>query len=354
MLILLSGDDEFKKQIQEQELINSFICGLGELKSIDNPSISELINFLNSHQSLFSFNHEIPRKAYLIKDFYLLKQKEREGGGGEEEEEEEEEEESYERSTRSKDDKKLIELCLKVIQDIQQESLVILTNDSVKGTLKFVKQLKKIDNCKHIELNRFKSWDLQPCLIYLKELIKKCPEVKILDKDLEQFVKYLGAENVAEIFQTLETLSQSFDKLDFNLLKKYSPPKYDLFNFAEFLIFGKKIEAINELRKIKADPKQKNNLGIIGLLHNQLNLYQGIKLLEINKFNNDQIAAKLGIKSGRVYHLKLNSKNIQLTRLEKLSEQLFKYEKRIKIGELKLLEALSLLIHSEEDQPVLI
>ena len=127
-----------------------------------------------------------------------------------------------------------------------------------------------------------------------------------------------------------------------------------MFNFAEVLVSGKKDEAIQELRKIKADPEQKNNLGIIGLLHNQLNLYQGIKLLEINKFNNDQIAAKLGIKSGRVYHLKLNSKNIQLTRLEKLSEQLFRYEKKIKTGELKLLEALSLLIHSEEDQPALI
>ena len=149
-------------------------------------------------------------------------------------------------------------------------------------------------------------------------------------------------------------MSQSFDKIDFNLLKKYSLPRYDLFSFADFLILDRKIETIKELRKIKSDPEQKNNLGIIGLLHNQLNLYQSIKLLEIDKFNNDQIAEKLGIKSGRVYHLKMNSKNIKLTRLEKLSEQLFRYEKKIKTGELKLLEALSLLIHSEEDQPALI
>ncbi|MFM7458390.1 MAG: DNA polymerase III subunit delta [bacterium] len=340
MLVLLSGDDEFKKQIQEKELISSFDCDLSELKSIDNPSISELINFLNSPQSLFSFNHEIPRKAYLIKDFYLLKPKDKE--------------EEHEQPSRSKGDEKLIEFCLNIIKNTQQESLVLFTGDSIKGTLKFVKELKKIDNCNQIELNKFKSWDLDPCLIYIKKLIKTRPEIKILDKDLELFIKYLGAENVSEIFKTLETLSQSFDKIDFNLLKKYSLPKYDLFSFAEVLILGKKDEAIQELRKIKADPEQKNNLGIIGLLHNQLNLYQGIKLLEINKFNNDQIAAKLGIKSGRVYHLKLNSKNIQLTRLEKLSEQLFKYEKRIKIGELKLLEALSLLVHSEEDQPALI
>jgi hypothetical protein len=339
MLILLSGDDEFKKQIQEKELISSFGCALNELKNIENPSISELINFLNSPQSLFNFSNEMTKKAYLIKDFYLLKQKD---------------EEEHEKSGRNKNDEKLIEFCLKTIKDTQQESLVIFVNDSIKGTLKFVKELKKIDNCNHLDLNKFKSWDLDPCLIYIKKLIKTRPQIKILDKDLEQFIKYLGAENVAEIFQTLETLSQSFDKLDFNLLKKYSLPKYDLFSFAEVLILGKKDEAIQELRKIKADPEQKNNLGIIGLLHNQLNLYQGIKLLEINKFNNDQIAAKLGIKSGRVYHLKLNSKNIPLTRLEKLSEQLFKYEKRVKIGELKLLEALSLLIHSEEDQPALI
>jgi hypothetical protein len=339
MLILLSGDDEFKKQIQEKELISSFGCALNELKNIENPSISELINFLNSPQSLFNFSNEITKKAYLIKDFYLLKQKD---------------EEEHEKSGRNKNDEKLIEFCLKTIKDTQQESLVIFVNDSIKGTLKFVKELKKIDNCNHLDLNKFKSWDLDPCLIYIKKLIKTRPQIKILDKDLEQFIKYLGAENVAEIFQTLETLSQSFDKIDFNLLKKYSLPKYDLFNFAEVLVSGKKDEAIQELRKIKADPEQKNNLGIIGLLHNQLNLYQGIKLLEINKFNNDQIAAKLGIKSGRVYHLKLNSKNIPLTRLEKLSKQLFKYEKRVKIGELKLLEALSLLIHSEEDQPALI
>ena len=339
MLILLSGDDEFKKQIQEKELISSFGCALNELKSIENPSISELINFLNSPQSLFNFSNEITKKAYLIKDFYLLKQKD---------------EEEHEKSGRNKNDEKLIEFCLKTIKDTQQESLVIFTSDSIKGTLKFVKELKKIDNCNHLDLNKFKSWDLDPCLIYIKKLIKTHPQIKILDKDLEQFIKYLGAESVAEIFQTLETLSQSFDKIDFNLLKKYSLPKYDLFNVAEVLVSGKKDEAIQELRKIKADPEQKNNLGIIGLLHNQLNLYQGIKLLEINKFNNDQIAEKLGIKAGRVYHLKLNSKNIQLTRLEKLSEQLFKYEKRVKIGELKLLEALSLLIHSEEDQPALI
>lgn len=338
MLILLSGDDEFKKQIQEKELITSFGCALSELKSIESPSISELINFLNSPQSLFNFNNKTTKKVYFIKDFYSLKQKD----------------DGDEKSENTKVDEKLIEFCLKVIKDIQQESLVIFTNDSVKGTLKFVKQLKKIDNCKHLELNKFKSWDLEPCLIYLKKLIKKCPEIKIPDKDLEQFIKYLGAENVGEIFQTLETLSQSFDKIDFNLLKKYSLPKYDLFSFADFLILDKKIETIQELRKIKSDPEQKKNLGIIALLHNQLNLYQSIKLLEINKFNNDQIAEKLGIKSGRVYHLKINSKNIKLTRLEKLSDQLFRYEKKIKTGELQLLEALSLLIHSEEDQPALI
>jgi hypothetical protein len=340
MLVLLSGDDEFKKQIQLEELICGFGCSLSELKSVESPSISELINLLNSPQSLFNFSNEITKKAYLIKDFYLLKQKDKE--------------EDHEQPAKSKDDEKLIEFCLNIIRNTQQESLVIFTNDSIKGTLKFVKELKKIDNCNQIELNKFKSWDLDPCLIYIKKLIKTRPEVKILDKDLEQFVKYLGAENISEIFQTLETLSQSFDKIDFNLLKKYSLPKYDLFSFAEVLILDKKAEAIQELRKIKADPEQKNNLGIIGLLHNQLNLYQGIKLLEINKFNNDQIAAKLGIKSGRVYHLKLNSKNIQLSRLEKLSEQLFRYEKRVKIGEIKLLEALSLLIHSEEDQLALI
>lgn len=338
MLILLSGDDEFKKQIQEKELITSFGCDLSELKSIESPSISELINFLNSPQSLFNFNNKTTKKVYFIKDFYSLKQKD----------------DGDEKSENTKVDEKLIEFCLKVIKDIQQESLVIFTNDSVKGTLKFVKQLKKIDNCKHLELNKFKSWDLEPCLIYLKKLIKKCPEIKIPDKDLEQFIKYLGAENVGEIFQTLETLSQSFDKIDFNLLKKYSLPKYDLFSFADFLILDKKIETIQELRKIKSDPEQKKNLGIIALLHNQLNLYQSIKLLEIDKFNNDQIAEKLGIKSGRVYHLKINSKNIKLTRLEKLSDQLFRYEKKIKTGELQLLEALSLLIHSEEDQPALI
>ena len=338
MLILLSGDDEFKKQIQEKELITSFGCALSELKSIESPSISELINFLNSPQSLFNFNNKTTKKVYFIKDFYSLKQKD----------------DGDEKSENTKVDEKLIEFCLKVIKDIQQESLVIFTNDSVKGTLKFVKQLKKIDNCKHLELNKFKSWDLEPCLIYLKKLIKKCPEIKIPDKDLEQFIKYLGAENLGEIFPTLETLSQSFDKIDFNLLKKYSLPRYDLFSFADFLILDRKIETIKELRKIKSDPEQKNNLGIIGLLHNQLNLYQSIKLLEIDKFNNDQIAEKLGIKSGRVYHLKMNSKNIKLTRLEKLSEQLFRYEKKIKTGELKLLEALSLLIHSEEDQPALI
>ena len=347
MLILLSGDDEFKKQIQLEELICGFDSNLNKLKNIENPSISELINFLNSPQSLFNFSNEITKKAYLIKDFYLLKQKDNN-------DDEEEEEEEHDKSRRNKDDEKLIEFCLKTIKDTQQESLVIFVSDSIKGTLKFVKELKKIDNFNHLDLNKFKSWDVDPCLIYIKKLIKTRPKIKILDKDLEQFIKYLGAENVAEIFQTLETLSQSFDKIDFNLLKKYSLPKYDLFSFAEVLILGKKNEAIQELRKIKADPEQKNNLGIIGLLHNQLNLYQGIKLLEMNKFNNDQIAAKLGIKSGRVYHLKLNSKNIQLTRLEKLSEQLFKYEKKVKIGELKLLEALSLLIHSEEDQPALI
>jgi predicted XRE-type DNA-binding protein len=340
MLILLSGDDEFKKQIQLEELICGFGSNLNKLKTIENPSFSELINFLNSPQSLFSFNNETNQKAYLIRGFYPLQQKDKD--------------ESNAKSEKNKDDEKLIEFCLKTIKDAQQESLVIFINDSIKGTLKFVKELKKIDNCNHLDLNKFKSWDLDPCLIYIKKLIKTRPQIKILDKDLEQFIKYLGAENVAEIFQTLETLSQSFDNIDFNLLKKYSLPKYDLFNFAEVLVSGKKDEAIQELRKIKADPEQKNNLGIIGLLHNQLNLYQGIKLLEINKFNNDQIAAKLGIKSGRVYHLKLNSKNIQLTRLEKLSEQLFRYEKKIKTGELKLLEALSLLIHSEEDQPALI
>jgi hypothetical protein len=340
MLILLSGDDEFKKQIQEKELISSFSCALSELKSIESPSISELINFLNNPQSLLNFNHETSRKAYLIKNFYLLKPKDKE--------------EDHEQPAKSKDDEKLIEFCLNIIKNTQQESLVIFTSNSIKGTLKFVKELKKIDNCKHLELNKFKSWDLEPCLIYLKKLIKKCPEIKIPDKDLEQFIKYLGAENLGEIFPTLETLSQSFDKIDFNLLKKYSLPRYDLFSFADFLILDRKIETIKELRKIKSDPEQKNNLGIIGLLHNQLNLYQSIKLLEIDKFNNDQIAEKLGIKSGRVYHLKMNSKNIKLTRLEKLSEQLFRYEKKIKTGELKLLEALSLLIHSEEDQPALI
>jgi hypothetical protein len=340
MLILLSGDDEFKKQIQLEELICGFDSNLNKLKTIENPSFSELINFLNSPQSLFSFNNETNQKAYLIKDFYPLKQKDKNEGS--------------EKSGNSKDDEKLIEFCLKTIKDTQQESLVIFVNDSIKGTLKFVKELKKIDNSNHLDLNKFKSWDIDPCLIYIKKLIKTRPRIKILDKDLEQFIKYLGAENVAEIFQTLDTLSQSFDKIDFNLLKKYSQPKYDLFNFAEVLVSGKKAEAIQELRKIKADPEQKNNLGIIGLLHNQLNLYQSIKLLEIDKFNNDQIAEKLGIKSGRVYHLKLNSKNIKLTRLEKLSEQLFGYEKKIKTGELKLLEALSLLIHSGEDQPALI
>ena len=340
MLILLSGDDEFKKRIQLEELICGFGSNLNKLKTIENPSFSELINFLNSPQSLFSFNNETTQKAYLIKDFYPLQQKDKD--------------ENNAKSEKNKDDEKLIEFCLKTIKDTQQESLVIFINDSIKGTLKFVKELKKIDNYNQIELNKFKSWDLDPCLIYIKKLIKTRPEIKILDKDLEQFIKYLGAENAAEIFQILETLSQSFDKIDFNLLKKYSLPKYDLFSFAEVLIFGKKAKAIQELRKIKADPEQKNNLGIIGLLHNQLNLYQSIKLLEINKFNNDQIAEKLGIKSGRVYHLKLNSKNIQLTRLETLSEQLFRYEKRVKVGELKLLEALSLLIHSEEDQPALI
>jgi predicted XRE-type DNA-binding protein len=340
MLVLLSGDDEFKKQIQLEELIYAFGCDLNQVKTIENPSFSELINFLNSPQSLFNFNNKTAKKAYLVKSFYPLKQKDQNEGS--------------EKLENSKDDEKLIEFCLKTIKDAQQESLVIFINDSIKGTLKFVKELKKIDNCNQIELNKFKSWDLDPCLIYIKKLIKTRPEIKILDKDLEQFVKYLGAENVSEIFQTLETLSQSFDKIDFNLLKKYSLPKYDLFSFAEVLILGKQAEAIQELRKIKADPEQKNNLGIIGLLHNQLNLYQGIKLLEINKFNNDQIAERLGIKPGRVYHLKLNSKNIQLSRLEKLSEQLFRYEKKIKTGELKLLEALSLLIHSEEDQPALI
>ena len=340
MLILLSGDDEFKKQIQLDELIYGYCSDLNQLKTIEDPSFSELINFLNRPQSLFSFNNETTKKAYLIKNFYLLRPKDKE--------------EDNEQPAKSKDDEKLIEFCLNIIKNTQQESLVIFTSNSIKGTLKFVKELKKIDNCKHLELNKFKNWDLEPCLIYLKKLIKKCPEIKIPDKDLGQFIKYLGTENLGEIFQTLETLSQSFDKIDFNLLKKYSQPKYDLFNFAEVLVSGKKAEAIQELRKIKADPEQKNNLGIIGLLHNQLNLYQSIKLLEIDKFNNDQIAEKLGIKSGRVYHLKLNSKNIKLTRLEKLSEQLFRYEKKIKTGELKLLEALSLLIHSEEDQPALI
>lgn len=340
MLILLSGDDEFKKQIQLEELICGFGSNLNKLKTIENPSFSELINFLNSPQSLFSFNNETNQKAYLIRGFYPLQQKDKD--------------ESNAKSEKNKDDEKLIEFCLKTIKDIQQESLVIFINDSIKGTLKFVKELKKIDNCNHLDLNKFKSWDLDPCLIYIKKLIKTRPQIKILDKDLEQFIKYLGAENVGEIFQTLETLSQSFDKIDFNLLKKYSLPKYDLFSFADFLILDKKIETIQELRKIKSDPEQKKNLGIIALLHNQLNLYQSIKLLEINKFNNDQIAEKLGIKSGRVYHLKINSKNIKLTRLEKLSDQLFRYEKKIKTGELQLLEALSLLIHSEEDQPALI
>jgi hypothetical protein len=338
MLLLLSGDDEFKKQIQLEEVTKSFCCDSSQLKIIENPSIPELINFLNSPQSLFSFNSEASKKAYLIKGFYPLKQKDEDDA----------------KSEKIKTDDKLIEFCLNTIKNIQQESLVIFINDSIKGTLKFVKELKKIDSCNHLDLNRFKSWDLDPCLIYIKKLIRTRPEIKILDKDLEQFIKYLGPENTAEIFQILETLSKSFDKIDLNLLKKYSLPKYDLFNFADLLALNKTAEAIQELRKIKADPEQKNNIGIISLLHNQLNLYQSIKLLEVDKFNNDQIADKLGIKSGRVYHLKLNSKNIKLTRLEKLSEKLFNYEKKIKTGELKLLEALSLLIHSEEDQPALI
>jgi len=326
MIIVLSGDDEFRKQRRITQLVAN---SSQVLVNLENPSIEELIRNLEGGPSLFNFNKiSSQSKAFIIKEFQALKQKDD--------------------SENKTQEAKLLELCLASLAK-NQENFIIFNNSSVKGTLKFVKELKKLKDCKQEEFNKFNSWDHSPCLAYLQSLLKEEPGIQISKSDLEKFIHYRGPENLSEIYRELETLSKSFSNIDFNLLQRHYLPKYDVFEFAKSLVLNKKEEALKELRKIKQSPEEKSNLGLLSLVNKQIELYLSIKTFNKYKFNNDQIAEKLGMKSGRVYHLQQESKELNISRLEHLSKLVLNYEERIKKGELKLLDAMDLILHSEEN-----
>lgn len=335
MLVLQTGDDEFKQRHAIEELRQRFQIAVADIKTIEDPSIPDLIRFIQVGSNLFNFKQTDSRYLYIVKNFSLLKGKSNE---------------SIEIKSSNKQEEQIQRICLETIQSCIEKNILIFSSENIRQNLKFVKELKKFQNCNLIECNEFKSWDTLPCKNYLKTAIAKYPEIQISENDLEKFINYRGPENLAAIFQELETLSKSFTRIDFNLLQKYFLPKYDIFHFADSIALNKKQEAIKELRKMQDDPEQKNNLGLLSILQNQITLYYNTKTLSQHKFNNDQIANQLGIKPQRVYHLRLNSENVSLRYLKSLAKKLLSYERRIKKGEMKLQEALSLLIHTEEDQ----
>ena len=327
MLLILSGDDEFKKQRRITQVLNDSSYTVVHLES---PSIEDLIRSLEEAPSLFNLNrNSAQKKAYIIKEFHALKQKDD--------------------SESKTHEAQLLELCLASL-DRNEEKLIIFNNSSVKGTLKFVKELKKLAGFKQEEFNKFNNWEQAPCLTYLQNLLKEEPSIQISKTDLEKFVNYRGPENLAEIYIEIETLSKSFNPIDFNILQKHYLPKYDVFEFAKSLILKKKVEALKELRKIKQSPEERSNLGLLSLISKQIEIYLSVKTFAKHKFSNDQIAEELGMKSGRVYHLQMDLKDISLSWLEQLSKMVLAYEERIKKGELKLLDAMDLLLHFEENQ----
>ena len=309
MIYLIYGEDRFRRQLRLKELGND-----EDFKIHDASKLEDICSILNQGNSLFDSNN---KQNLIFKNLSIFAEKQED---------------------------KYIKFFLETISN--QSKTIVLEAESVKATTKLFKELKQVKECKIEQFKKFKSWEQKECLQWLSQALKDNSDIKVSTPDLREFIDYIGCEDSAHLYKEIERVAFIHNPLKISHLKEYCLSNYDVFEFIKYLASNQQVKAINELQKIKKDKLQENTLGLLSLLQSNLDTFKTVLLLSQEKFSDDQIASVLNIKSGRVYHLKKDSRNMNLVHIEKLLEKLLDYELRIKTGSLKFLDALSLLVHA--------
>jgi hypothetical protein len=299
MLYILSGNDQFRKEIRAQELADG-----KEPVKISQASLQDLGRELTS-LSLFKTQ---------ISDVYIK------------------ECDLFNKSLSEQEQKHFLEL---FSQDFSDRLVII----ELKKTLKHVKDLKKLKNIQFEEINTFTSWQQDKAIDFLDRQSRRLlPKHRFELSALELLVDKLGADNLAQIFQELNRLSLTEKHITAELVEKECFSRYNLANLAEALAKKDLKKAYTEFKYLKSDKSQTNNLACLSYLHSYLQKQRKLILLLQSNLKDEDIAAQLKMRNPKgLYYKRKEVKEYDYQHLNLLQTTLLELEHKIKTGKLTML-----------------
>ncbi len=312
MIKILNGEDNFRRQLALDLLRAKLVDPAWEsmnLVQLDKPSITEVIEAAN----MPAFG--LCERLVVANDAEFLTKKQEE------------------------DD---VSRLLEGLGDLPEGVTLVFNSSKILGTLKLVKQLKKIAELE--DFKEFSPWDTKQAASWLQALAKE-KKISVDFQVLEFMVEYLGSDS-SKLYTELNRVSLRVagEKVTEDLIKRECKAKHDVFKFAEELAKNNKESARFELEKIIRNGEA--NIGFLMGLQTNLSRYLKLKLMAKTRMSRDEQAKKLGVTSGRLYFLEKSVSGMQLPKLEMINDNLAKIEAQVKRGQRSVDFALRLLVQT--------
>lgn len=235
------------------------------------------------------------------------------------------------------DDASEIELILEALTNMPEESVLIISNKKVLGTIKLVKEIKKLASVKIEEYQEFNDWEANKAADWIVSL----KEFKISKATAQYFAEHIGCSDSSRLYSELQRLSTLSSSITEELIESECRARDDVFKLARELALGKRNNAVTELSKLIANDEL--HLGSLAAISSSVNRYFKLKLIETSPEHRGQEAQLLGISPGRLYFMKQEAAPMRADRLEALSEKLLNIERGVKTGRMQLETELRLL-----------
>ena len=300
MIFIIHGSDNFRRDLAVTKLRSELVePGLESLNfnSIERPNTAALISAISTP----GFGG---RRVVLVREMSQLESK--------------------------LEDASEMELILEALTNMPEDSVLIVSNKKVLGTIKLVKELKKLSEVKFHEFTEFNDWEAGKAA----EWILSLKEFKINKVTAEFFAEHVGCSNSSQLYSELQRLSTLAGEITEELIIEECRARDDVFKLARELALSKRDSAVTELRKLIANDEL--HLGTLAAISSTINRYLKFKLIEKSPAHRGQEAEILGISPGRLYYLKQEVAPMSEARLEKLSEELLDIERKVKTGRIQL------------------
>jgi DNA polymerase III delta subunit len=304
LIELLSGKDQFRRQqylalIKTNTFENEDLNGFN-YQELENPDISEFCAAIQT--PAFGAG----KKLILIKDFKPLENK--------------------------SEDKDIERIC-NSLTGKPSENIIIFNSEKINGALKLVKKIKKDfkPGIKEHKFELFKSWDLKEATEWLCKIYPTLKDGEKLNYEIAEFIaEQVGVEDSAKLYNELERLITTGKALTKKNLEKELDSKHDVFKLIRFITQSQKEKALSEFEKIvKA---RELNIGLLAILETTISNSLKLKLAEKEFRNKDELAAFMGMTTGRVYYQQKELAKVSIEHLNRCLEKVLHVERQVKTG----------------------